>query len=109
MSKVVVGNEESLEKLKKLQISSLDDDDEDETLVDNDDNGHIYDDEDDDDDDDEDQVPVLVGFVEKPKAHWSLLRHVFPSKAGGVPVCLIPFVISLLSCIMYVSVGYRKN
>ncbi|KAM7495828.1 hypothetical protein LguiA_020242 [Lonicera macranthoides] len=81
-------SEESLEKLNKLQISSLDDDDdEDEILLDNDDNGDIYDD---DDDDDEDQVHVLIGFVEKPKAHWSLLRQVFPSKAGGVPAWLDP-------------------
>ncbi|KAM7477725.1 hypothetical protein LguiA_025938 [Lonicera macranthoides] len=87
MSKAVVGNEESLEKLKKLRISSLDGDDEDETLVDNNDNGdYMYDDKDDDDDEDQ----VRIGFAEKPKAQWSLLRHVFPSKAGGVPAWLDP-------------------
>ena len=40
----------------------------------------------DDDDDDEDDDEVLLGFVRRPEHDWSLLRHRFPSKAGGVPV-----------------------
>ncbi|CAL0328650.1 unnamed protein product [Lupinus luteus] len=44
----------------------------------------------DDYDDDEDEDPVTLGFVEKPKNQWSLLRQYFPSKAGDVPAWLDP-------------------
>ncbi|KAK1283524.1 hypothetical protein QJS10_CPB21g01720 [Acorus calamus] len=43
-------------------------------------------DDDDDDEDDEEGEPVTLGFVEEPKTPHSLLRHLFPSKAGGTPV-----------------------
>lgn len=51
------------------------------------DNGHadLYDDE-----DDEERLPVSLGFVERKKNSWSLLRHLFPSKAGGTPAWLDP-------------------
>lgn len=41
-------------------------------------------------DENEDREPVTLGFVEKPKNPTSLLRHFFPSKAGGVPAWLDP-------------------
>ncbi|KAK9142609.1 hypothetical protein Syun_012009 [Stephania yunnanensis] len=41
---------------------------------------------DDEEDENKDEVPVTLGFVEKPKNHYSLIRHFFPSKAGGAPV-----------------------
>ncbi|KAJ0054148.1 hypothetical protein Pint_00924 [Pistacia integerrima] len=80
---------DSLEKLKGLQITSLDDNDDDEQEQDI--VADEYDDVDEDDDEeDEEQEPVTLGFVEKPKNHWSLLRHLFPSKAGGPPAWLDP-------------------
>ncbi|XP_022891546.1 programmed cell death protein 2-like isoform X2 [Olea europaea var. sylvestris] len=75
------------EKLKTLCISSLDEEEDDEAQVDETDDPDLYNDE---DDDDEEQVPVTLGFVEKPKNTWSLLRHYFPSKAGGTPAWLDP-------------------
>ncbi|KAK1284366.1 hypothetical protein QJS10_CPB21g01817 [Acorus calamus] len=47
-------------------------------------------DDDDDDEDDEEGEPVTLGFVEEPKTPHSLLRHLFPSKAGGTPAWLDP-------------------
>ncbi|KAK4847537.1 hypothetical protein QYF36_003078 [Acer negundo] len=83
-------NGDSLEKLKGLQITSLDDDDEEqeqETMPEEfDDDDDYYD----DDDEEEEQEPVTLGFLEKPKNRWSLLRHLFPSKAGGPPAWLDP-------------------
>ncbi|CAI9775223.1 unnamed protein product [Fraxinus pennsylvanica] len=78
----------SEEKLKSLRISSLDDEEEDdEAQVDETDDADLYNEE---DEDDEEQVPVILGFVEKPKNNWSLLRQYFPSKAGGTPAWLDP-------------------
>lgn len=75
------------EKLKSLQLSSLDEeDDEDEAQNDE------VEDEISDDDDDEDQIPMSLGFPEKPKNPWSLRRQYFPSKAGGSPVIRRTFV-----------------
>ncbi|KAL3741568.1 hypothetical protein ACJRO7_017091 [Eucalyptus globulus] len=84
-------NDDSVEMLKNIHISTYndnrDDDADPEEVEDlmNDD-----DDDDDDEDDDEVQKPVTLGFVEKPKNKWSLLRQLFPSKAGGVPAWLDP-------------------
>lgn len=82
MSKEVITNtnDGSLVNFPNIRISSLDDEEHEE-----------FDDEDDDDDyedenEDEEQAPVTLGFVEKPKHQWSLLPHLFPSKAGGTPV-----------------------
>ncbi|KAK6120169.1 hypothetical protein DH2020_046075 [Rehmannia glutinosa] len=74
------------EKLKSLQISSLDEEeDEDEPQ-----NGDVEDEFSDEDDDEEDRVPMTLGFAEKPKNSWSLFRQYFPSKAGGTPAWLDP-------------------
>ncbi|XP_031375553.1 programmed cell death protein 2-like [Punica granatum] len=75
--------------LKGLQVTSYDnenDDDDDAEPVEED----PIDEEDEDDDGDEEQEPVTLGFLEKPKNNWSLLRQLFPSKAGGVPAWLVP-------------------
>lgn len=42
------------------------------------------------DEEDEEEFEVTLGFAEKPKHPGSLLRHLFPSKAGGVPAWLDP-------------------
>lgn len=39
-------------------------------------------------DEEEEEDFVILGFLEKPKNRWSLLRQMFPSKAGGVPVLI---------------------
>uniref|UniRef100_A0A5B6ZF20 MYND-type domain-containing protein n=1 Tax=Davidia involucrata TaxID=16924 RepID=A0A5B6ZF20_DAVIN len=70
---------------RTLRISSLDEEEENEVKVDDD-----CDEDDEEDNDDEEQVPVTLGFLEKPKNWWSLLRQLFPSKAGGVPAWLDP-------------------
>ncbi|KAG5567784.1 hypothetical protein RHGRI_003086 [Rhododendron griersonianum] len=71
-------NGDSLEKLRALQITSLDA----EALVNA--GGDFSDDE------DEELLPVTLGFLEKPKNRCSLVRQGFPSKAGGVPAWLDP-------------------
>lgn len=71
----------AVEELRGLRITSLDDDDEEEeeqeVAID-------------DDDDEEANDYVVLGFVKKPKNSCSLLRHFFPSKAGGIPAWLDP-------------------
>ncbi|KAI3741770.1 hypothetical protein L1987_59447 [Smallanthus sonchifolius] len=84
MSKEVITNpnDGALVNFTNMRISSLDDEECEE-----------FDDEDDDDDEeneDDEQAPVTLGFVENPKHEWSLLRHLFPSKAGGTPAWLNP-------------------
>ncbi|XP_057474564.1 uncharacterized protein LOC130762755 [Actinidia eriantha] len=79
---------DSLEKLRALQITSLEDEEDDEAQVNR--GGDIMDDDDEEEEEEEEQVPVTLGFVEKPKNRWSLLRQLFPSKAGGVPAWLNP-------------------
>lgn len=75
---------DSTEKLKGVQISSLDEDDEVEEVVEEEEE------EGDDSEEEEEEEPVTLGFLEKTKNCWSLLRQVFPSKAGGVPAWLDP-------------------
>lgn len=82
MDEIGNGAVESMEKLNGLRITSLDDEDIDDTEELQDDF-----DTDDDDEDEETEESVVLGFVEKPKNSWSLLPQLFPSKAGGVPVC----------------------
>ncbi|GMQ00235.1 hypothetical protein CsSME_00047412 [Camellia sinensis var. sinensis] len=73
-----------LEELRTLQITPIDVEEDDESQINGD--GDTFDDE--DEDEYEEQVPVTLGFVEKPRNRWSLLRQLFPSTAGGVPVRL---------------------
>lgn len=79
---------DSMEKLKGVRIAPLDDDDDDFEGQENEEvqEPTFEEEEEDDDDYDEEEEPVTLGFVEKPKHSWSLLRQLFPSKAGGVPV-----------------------
>jgi pre-rRNA-processing protein TSR4 len=80
--------ESSAEKLRGLRITSLDEDD-DETVV-----PHqplpgpaaAAADYEDDDEDEEEEAEVTLGVLKKPKRPGFLLRHLFPSKAGGIPV-----------------------
>lgn len=78
---------DSLEKLRALQITSLEEEEDDEDQVNGEGSGNFFDE---DDDEEEEQVAVTLGFVEKPKKRWSLLRQLFPSKAGGSPAWLDP-------------------
>lgn len=75
------------EKLRTLRITSLDEEEDEGDAPVND----SFEEEEEDDDDDEDEVeghePVSLGFVERPKYSWSLSRELFPSIAGGTPVC----------------------
>lgn len=88
-------NGDSIEKLQGLQITPLDDDDEEEREM----VAYEYEDDDEDDgEDEEEQEPVTLGFLEKPKNRWSLLRHLFPSKAGGPPVATQLLLLLLLFC-----------
>lgn len=86
---------DSTEKLKGVQISSLDEDDEVEEVVEEEE-------EEGDDSEEEEEEPVTLGFLEKTKNSWSLLRQVFPSKAGGVPVLIFQlFKTPFLSLILF--------
>ena len=87
---------DSTEKLKGVQISSLDEDDEVEEVVEEEEE------EGDDSEEEEEEEPVTLGFLEKTKNCWSLLRQVFPSKAGGVPVLIFQlFKTPFLSLILF--------
>lgn len=76
------------DKLSTMSISCLDEEDKEDMPVDD-----IYEEDDEEDEDDEDVDngeechPVALGFVERPKYSWSLHRQLFPSIAGGTPVC----------------------
>lgn len=85
-----MSNEDSIENLKALHISNFEEEEneEEQNFVNNMTEDIDMDDEEDEDDDDAE--PVTLGFVEKPKNRWSLLRHLFPSKAGGIPAWLDP-------------------
>jgi pre-rRNA-processing protein TSR4 len=79
-------NRDTMEKQKGLQISALDDNDEEQNEHQQEE--YATDEFDDDDEEEEEKEFVTLGFVEKPKTRWSLLRQLFPSKAGGVPVLI---------------------
>ncbi|XP_042518966.1 programmed cell death protein 2 isoform X2 [Macadamia integrifolia] len=68
----IKGEEEEEENDQEQELDDDDEEDEDE------------------DEDEEEKEPVTLGFVEKPKGPHSLLRQLFPSKAGGVPSWLDP-------------------
>ncbi|XP_058082948.1 uncharacterized protein LOC131230939 isoform X2 [Magnolia sinica] len=80
----------TLENLNSLQISSLREEEDEEIGERIEEEEGEADDDDDDEDEAEEDVAVTLGFVEKPKNPQSLLRHLFPSKAGGVPAWLDP-------------------
>lgn len=77
--------DDDTEEFKGLRITSLDDEsDEEEEQKEQD---IVIDEDDEEEEDEEARNSVVLGFVKKPKKARSLLRHFFPSKAGGVPVC----------------------
>lgn len=87
----ITGNDDSINKLINMRIAAEEDEE--------------FDDVDDDDDEeyeDEEEAPVTLGFVEKPKHEWSLLRHLFPSKAGGTPVYSHSYYFIFYSIYMYI-------
>nr|CAD1833265.1 unnamed protein product [Ananas comosus var. bracteatus] len=75
-----------LEDLRKLRITTMEglEGDEGEEAVEHDDV------EEEEEEEEEEDEGVTLGFVEKPKNPRSLLRHLFPSKAGAVPAWLDP-------------------
>ncbi|KAL5701015.1 hypothetical protein ACHQM5_026397 [Ranunculus cassubicifolius] len=79
MPEIVEIGDDSFNNFKSLEINSIEDDLSDD---DDDDDDEIME----DDEDDEEQEPVTLGFVKKPNNPFSLLRQLFPSKAGGIPV-----------------------
>ncbi|KAK6926166.1 Programmed cell death protein 2, C-terminal [Dillenia turbinata] len=84
-------SEDILDNFKALQKCSLEEEEEEEEEdIVIEDAGDDEGDDDDDDEEEEEEEPTTLGFVEKPKNRWSLLRHLFPSKAGGVPAWLDP-------------------
>ena len=79
--------ESSADKLRGLRITSLDEDDDDTVIPHQPLPGSAaaaadYE----DDDEDEEEAEVTLGVLKKPKRPGLLLRHLFPSKAGGIPV-----------------------
>ncbi|RAL48719.1 hypothetical protein DM860_001039 [Cuscuta australis] len=58
--------------------------------------------------DDEERLPVSLGFVEKKKNSWSLLRHLFPSKAGG-RACACDFCGEPLQFMLQVYAPLKEN
>uniref|UniRef100_A0ACD5X098 Uncharacterized protein n=1 Tax=Avena sativa TaxID=4498 RepID=A0ACD5X098_AVESA len=86
--------EPNADKLRGLRITSLDDEEED----DEPELPHeplpaaaaAAEDYEDYDDDEEEEPEVMIGLLEEPKRPGLLLRHLFPSKAGGIPAWLDP-------------------
>lgn len=76
---------------RTLQITPLDEEDQEEVQIDDSGDVDSYDDDDETEEEDEDKEPVGLGVLEKPENSWSLLRELFPSKAGGTPVWLEKF------------------
>lgn len=87
--------ESNAEKLRGLTITSLDEEDDEPELPHRSPpasgggggGGAGYED---DDEEEEEEAEVTLGFLEKPKHPGLLLRHLFPSKAGGIPAWLDP-------------------
>uniref|UniRef100_A0A0D9Z620 MYND-type domain-containing protein n=1 Tax=Oryza glumipatula TaxID=40148 RepID=A0A0D9Z620_9ORYZ len=82
--------ESNAEKLRGLTITSLDEEDDEPELPHRSppaSGGAGYED---DDEEEEEEAEVTLGFLEKPKHPGLLLRHLFPSKAGGIPAWLDP-------------------
>ncbi|KAF3333946.1 programmed cell death protein 2 [Carex littledalei] len=73
----------NLASLKSLTITPLEEKEKDEEF-------QIENSDEFDEEEDEEEEEVQLGFVEKPRNPRSLLRHLFPSKAGGIPAWLDP-------------------
>lgn len=71
-------------KLKSLRITSLDDEDENDPPAPV---NAVFEDDDEEEELEEGDEPVSLGFLETPKYSWSMNRELFPSIAGGTPVC----------------------
>eukprot|EP00267_Zea_mays_P046991 XP_020399414.1 programmed cell death protein 2-like isoform X1 [Zea mays] len=84
--------ETSTKKLSSLRITSLDDDDDETEIPHQPPQAGLSTAEADyeDDDDEEEEAEVTLGVLSKPKHPGLLLRHLFPSKAGGIPAWLDP-------------------
>ncbi|KAG2552587.1 hypothetical protein PVAP13_9KG470900 [Panicum virgatum] len=84
--------ESSADKLRGLRITSLDEDDDDTVIPHQPLPGPAAAaaDYEDDDEDEEEEAEVTLGVLKKPKRPGLLLRHLFPSKAGGIPAWLDP-------------------
>ncbi|CAB4307354.1 unnamed protein product [Prunus armeniaca] len=80
--------DDDTEEFKGLRITSLDDESDEEEEQNEQD--IVIDEDDEEEEDEEARNSVVLGFVKKPKTARSLLRHFFPSKAGGVPAWLDP-------------------
>uniref|UniRef100_A0A7N1A1N2 Programmed cell death protein 2 n=1 Tax=Kalanchoe fedtschenkoi TaxID=63787 RepID=A0A7N1A1N2_KALFE len=72
-SDCTVGDERLIKDVENLRVSSVEPEEEFEDY-----------------EEDECEEPVVLGFVQSPEHEWSLLRHLFPSKAGGLPAWLDP-------------------
>ncbi|XP_072987710.1 uncharacterized protein [Typha latifolia] len=76
--------ESELGELSNLRVTSLEEEEDEEQSE------EIEMDDMEDDEGEEGEEGITLGFVEKPKNPQTLLRHLFPSKAGGVPAWLDP-------------------
>ncbi|KAB1223806.1 Programmed cell death protein 2 [Morella rubra] len=85
-------NGDFLDKQKGLRISLLDEDDDEEEEQRQQQEVYAVDVEEEEEEEQQQQEEefVTLGFVEKPQNRWSLLRQLFPSKAGGLPAWLDP-------------------
>lgn len=80
-------NGDFLDKQKGLRISLLDEDDDEEEEQRQQQEVYAVDvEEEEEEQEEQEEEFVTLGFVEKPQNRWSLLRQLFPSKAGGLPV-----------------------
>ncbi|KAK3151362.1 hypothetical protein QOZ80_3AG0244930 [Eleusine coracana subsp. coracana] len=80
----------SAEKFRGLRITSLDEEDDEAELENEPPPAAATSADYEDDEEDEEEAEVTLGFLEKPKRPGLLLRHLFPSKAGGIPAWLDP-------------------
>jgi pre-rRNA-processing protein TSR4 len=79
------GMEPSTEKLRGLRITSLDEEDDEAELAHQPPPAVAPSADYEDGEEDDEEPEVVLGFLEKPKCP-GLLRHLFPSKTGGIPV-----------------------
>jgi pre-rRNA-processing protein TSR4 len=82
--------EPSAEKLRGLRITSLDEEDDEAELAHQPPPAVAPSADYEDREEDDEEPEVVLGFLEKPKCPGLLLRHLFPSKTGGIPAWLDP-------------------